>query len=102
MLEKLLQEGKLLGKKSGRGFYLHPEKSQRKKAPNPDLLRFGGGGRSFKPGPEAAGTWVKRTVYPMINEAARALEEKIVEGPPVLDLAMVMGTGFAPFRGRGS
>jgi len=35
----------------------------------------------------------------MINEAARALEEKIVEGPADVDLALVLGTGFPPFRG---
>jgi 3-hydroxyacyl-CoA dehydrogenase/enoyl-CoA hydratase/3-hydroxybutyryl-CoA epimerase len=35
----------------------------------------------------------------VINEAARCLEEKIVEKPDHIDLAMVFGTGFAPFRG---
>ena len=35
----------------------------------------------------------------MINEAARILEEGIVARPEELDLSMVMGTGFAPFRG---
>jgi 3-hydroxyacyl-CoA dehydrogenase/enoyl-CoA hydratase/3-hydroxybutyryl-CoA epimerase len=35
----------------------------------------------------------------MINEAARCLEERIVEDPRDVDFAMIMGTGFAPFRG---
>jgi 3-hydroxyacyl-CoA dehydrogenase/enoyl-CoA hydratase/3-hydroxybutyryl-CoA epimerase len=35
----------------------------------------------------------------MVNEAARCLEEGIVATPGEIDLAMVMGTGFAPFRG---
>ncbi len=35
----------------------------------------------------------------MINEAARALDEGIVAEPGDVDLAMVFGTGFAPFRG---
>jgi 3-hydroxyacyl-CoA dehydrogenase/enoyl-CoA hydratase/3-hydroxybutyryl-CoA epimerase len=35
----------------------------------------------------------------MVNEAAYALEEQVVEGPGPVDLAMVMGTGFPPFRG---
>jgi 3-hydroxyacyl-CoA dehydrogenase/enoyl-CoA hydratase/3-hydroxybutyryl-CoA epimerase len=108
VLEKLLHEGKLLGKKSGKGFYLHSQERDGKKRLNPALLRFGGGGRSYKPDPEearrpfgeaGAGAWAKRLVYPIINEAARALEEKIVAGPSLVDLAMVMGTGFAPFRG---
>lgn len=38
-------------------------------------------------------------VYPIINEAARCLEEGIVERAEQIDLAMVFGAGFAPFRG---
>jgi 3-hydroxyacyl-CoA dehydrogenase/enoyl-CoA hydratase/3-hydroxybutyryl-CoA epimerase len=35
----------------------------------------------------------------MVNEAARCLEEAIVAEPGDVDFAMIMGTGFAPFRG---
>ena len=35
----------------------------------------------------------------MINEAARCLEEEVVRDPADVDFAMIMGTGFAPFRG---
>ncbi len=35
----------------------------------------------------------------MVNEAARCLEDKIVEGPSDVDVGMIMGTGFPPFRG---
>ena len=35
----------------------------------------------------------------MLNEAARCLEERIVKDPRDVDFAMIMGTGFAPFRG---
>ena len=35
----------------------------------------------------------------MINEAARCIEEKIVPKPGYLDMALVMGIGFPPFRG---
>jgi 3-hydroxyacyl-CoA dehydrogenase / enoyl-CoA hydratase / 3-hydroxybutyryl-CoA epimerase len=38
-------------------------------------------------------------VFLMINEAARCLEEGIVDDPRDIDFAMVMGAGFAPFRG---
>ncbi len=40
-----------------------------------------------------------RLVLPMINEAVRCLESGIVRTPEEVDLAMVMGTGFPPFRG---
>ncbi len=42
---------------------------------------------------------IERLIYPIINEAARCIEENIVEKPEDIDLAMVFGTGFAPFRG---
>jgi len=35
----------------------------------------------------------------MVNEAARCLEEEVVRSAADLDLAMIMGTGFPPFRG---
>ena len=35
----------------------------------------------------------------MINEAAYCLSEGIVASPAKLDLAMIFGTGFPPFRG---
>ena len=41
----------------------------------------------------------ERMVLLMVNEAARCLEEQIVEEPADVDFAMIMGTGFAPFRG---
>jgi 3-hydroxyacyl-CoA dehydrogenase/enoyl-CoA hydratase/3-hydroxybutyryl-CoA epimerase len=41
----------------------------------------------------------ERLVFPVINEAARALDEGIVRYPEEVDMSMVFGTGFAPFRG---
>lgn len=41
----------------------------------------------------------QRLIYPIINEAARCLDEGIVSKPEEIDLAMIFGTGFAPFRG---
>jgi 3-hydroxyacyl-CoA dehydrogenase/enoyl-CoA hydratase/3-hydroxybutyryl-CoA epimerase len=35
----------------------------------------------------------------MINEAAKCLEGGVVSESWAVDLAMVLGTGFAPFRG---
>lgn len=40
-----------------------------------------------------------RPLLSMVNEAARSLEEKIVDSPEELDLALIMGTGFPAFRG---
>jgi 3-hydroxyacyl-CoA dehydrogenase/enoyl-CoA hydratase/3-hydroxybutyryl-CoA epimerase len=42
---------------------------------------------------------VERTVLAMVNEAARALEDGVVARPDDVDVAMILGTGFPPFRG---
>ena len=40
-----------------------------------------------------------RLIFLMVNEAARCLEEQVVELPEDADYGMILGTGFAPFRG---
>ena len=42
---------------------------------------------------------LKRMMYVMINEAARCLEEKVIDSAATVDIAMIMGTGFPPFKG---
>ena len=42
---------------------------------------------------------VHRALFPMINEAAICLSENIVATAEEVDLGMIMGTGFPPFRG---
>jgi 3-hydroxyacyl-CoA dehydrogenase/enoyl-CoA hydratase/3-hydroxybutyryl-CoA epimerase len=38
-------------------------------------------------------------MFLMVNEAARCIEEKVVESPEDADYGMILGTGFAPQRG---
>ena len=87
VLGRMIQAGSL-GRKSGRGFYLH----DRGKEPRPNARS--GMERAF-PHDELQ----ERMVFLMINEAARCLEERVVTDPADVDFAMIMGTGFAPFRG---
>ena len=42
---------------------------------------------------------VERGIYPLINEAFKALEENIVESENDVDLAMILGMGFPPLYG---
>ena len=42
---------------------------------------------------------IDRMMIPMIIEAARALEEGIAETPNEVDMGLIMGLGFPPFRG---
>ena len=94
VLGKLKERGDLLGKKSGKGFYVH----NGKRRPNPEIrgLLAKGNRRTAALSAKLA---LQRPLLSMINEASRVLEEKIVASPWELDLALVLGTGFPPFRG---
>jgi 3-hydroxyacyl-CoA dehydrogenase/enoyl-CoA hydratase/3-hydroxybutyryl-CoA epimerase len=94
-LDRLPESGRL-GVKSGRGIYLYDGRRERRV----DQAIYSEIGR--KPGRrsiESDHLTERRLLLPMVDEAARCLEEGIVDGPGSLDLAMVFGTGFPPFRG---
>jgi len=84
----------LLGRKTGKGFYKHPKGAEATVNPEVTQLRPATGSP-----PPSRDELEMRLVLLMVNEAARCLEEGLVSGPGDIDLAMVMGTGFAPFRG---
>lgn len=81
---------KLLGKKSGKGFYIHGKQRE----VNPQVQAFVKAGGTVQE-QEA----IDRMIYIMINEAAMILQEKVVDSPDTVDIGMIMGTGFPPFRG---
>ena len=49
--------------------------------------------------PQSVDTLAERMVLAMINEAARCVEEGIVAGADQVDLGVVFGAGFPPWRG---
>lgn len=92
---KLVEAGRL-GKKSGKGLYEY-KNNGRERSFDPavyQLLKV-----EPKPGKITAQEMVERCILVMINEGAMCLDEQIVATADELDLGMIMGTGFPPFRG---
>jgi 3-hydroxyacyl-CoA dehydrogenase / enoyl-CoA hydratase / 3-hydroxybutyryl-CoA epimerase len=95
-LNKKVVEAGRLGKKTGKGIYEYGKDGRDRKF-NPEI--YGLLGVTPQSGGVSAEEIVERCVLPMINEAARCLEEGVVASASELDLGMIMGTGFPPFRG---
>jgi 3-hydroxyacyl-CoA dehydrogenase/enoyl-CoA hydratase/3-hydroxybutyryl-CoA epimerase len=85
-----------LGKKNGKGFYNY-EEGGRKKVFDEKINEILG--ITPKSGAVSSEEMVERCILPMINEAARCLDEGVVASASEVDLGMIMGTGFPPFRG---
>jgi len=101
--EKMREHG-WLGQKSGRGFYTHRGRARTPNRLAENLLRApapgDGGAVSRALPPEARASEAReRLVLLMVNEAAMAFGEGLAERAEVIDLAMVLGTGWAPHRG---
>jgi 3-hydroxyacyl-CoA dehydrogenase/enoyl-CoA hydratase/3-hydroxybutyryl-CoA epimerase len=94
VLQKMIKDG-LLGRKSGKGFYLHPKGKDA--VANPEAWKYVG--RNTQHANTSRDLLQQRMALLMVNEAARCIEEQIVTDPADVDFAMIMGTGFAPFRG---
>ncbi|HSG38880.1 MAG TPA: 3-hydroxyacyl-CoA dehydrogenase NAD-binding domain-containing protein [Thermoanaerobaculia bacterium] len=91
-------EDKRLGRKSKRGFYLYEEKEGKKgdKRVDPAVYKLLG----WKPA-DAVNTQeiVDRCWLQMLNETARCMEEGIITNPADVDIGVIFGFGFPPFRG---
>jgi len=86
-----------LGRKGGSGFYLYED--GKAKGVDSGIYELLGDSvpseRVSVPEEEIRA----RLLLTMINEAARILEDGIAKSAGDVDLAMIMGTGFPPFRG---
>ncbi|HEY2799388.1 MAG TPA: 3-hydroxyacyl-CoA dehydrogenase NAD-binding domain-containing protein [Chthoniobacterales bacterium] len=81
---------KMLGRKTGSGFYKYEGKQQ---SPNESLNEW------RAPAAQKDKDLAHRLIFLMVNEAARCLEEQVVAAPEDADYGMILGTGFAPLRG---
>ncbi len=93
VMSTLVEAGRL-GAKNGRGFYTW--KSGKRGRLDPAVARLVERHGTPMTEFEAIQT---RLYLPIVNEAVRCLNDGVARGPADLDLGMVMGTGFPPFRG---
>ena len=96
VLTALFQSGRP-GKKGGVGFYRYED--GREKGVDETVWEDLGGAVPRERTGVGRDEIRRRLVIQMMNEAARCLEEGIVEAAWQVDLALIMGTGFPPFRG---
>jgi len=87
---------KLRGDKGGAGFWIDKGFLRR---PNPAVEAFAAGRRGGCGRRIPSEEILDRCVLTMVAEAGRCLAEGVVASPRLLDLAMVMGTGWPAWRG---
>ena len=86
-----------LGKKGGRGFYRYEDGKE--VGPDPAIYAELGEAVPAERRELPASLIVERAMLVMINEAVRAIEDGIVGGAAEVDLGLITGIGFPPFRG---
>jgi 3-hydroxyacyl-CoA dehydrogenase/enoyl-CoA hydratase/3-hydroxybutyryl-CoA epimerase len=99
-LKAMAGQGKL-GRKAGTGFYAYRKGHKRgvaEKPPEQQAAPRLPAPRQFGNGESIPGI-AQRLALAVINAAAQCLADRIVTEAWMVDLAMVLGTGFAPFRG---
>ncbi len=94
-IRKVIAAGRY-GRKSKKGFYQYDSEGKKGNVDQSVYEIFAAGReRGTMPEDEIQ----RRTVYPMLNEAARCLAEGIIHSPRDGDVGAVFGIGFPPFRG---
>jgi 3-hydroxyacyl-CoA dehydrogenase/enoyl-CoA hydratase/3-hydroxybutyryl-CoA epimerase/enoyl-CoA isomerase len=94
-----MYENKRFGQKNGLGFFEYEvdKKGKPVKKVNPSVYEL------IKPVVKNEITVtdediIMRMMIPMITEASRCLEDKIVATPVEVDMGLLLGLGFPPFR----
>lgn len=90
---KVVEAG-MLGKKNSKGFYLYDE-AGKQGGVNPEVLKL------LPQTPKKMDeTEIQMRVFlPMINEASNILQDQIVTHASQVDLGVIYGIGFPPFKG---
>lgn len=93
-ITKAVYDAGLYGKKIGKGFYLY---NGEKRKENPQIHELLQKIKTEKRQISDEDV-VDRLTLSMANEASRCLEEGVVKDPMYVDMALIYGTGFPPFR----
>ncbi|MBC7427008.1 MAG: enoyl-CoA hydratase/isomerase family protein [Bacteriovorax sp.] len=93
-LSSVLVEKGFLGKKNSKGFYLYDEKGK-PTGPNPEAEEL----LPKEKKKMSESDLQMRLFLPMINEAASILRDGIVNTASDVDMGLIFGIGFPPFRG---
>jgi 3-hydroxyacyl-CoA dehydrogenase / enoyl-CoA hydratase / 3-hydroxybutyryl-CoA epimerase len=90
-LGRLIEDGRR-GRKAGRGFYTYGDGPKRVEGSLYALL-------DWRHAEVADDEIVERCWLAMLNETARAMEDGVIENPVDVDVGVIFGFGFPPFRG---
>ena len=93
LLDTMISDNRL-GQKNGRGFYRY--RGGKRTVPDPLVYELAGSPAARE---IPAATLQERLVLSTVNEGVLCLQEGVVRLPREVDVAMVLGTGFPPFRG---
>ena len=93
-LSTKLYDAKLFGKKNAKGFYLYDEKGK-STGKNPEISKL----LPSKKKHMDEMMIQMRLFLPMVNEAAYIFADKICDKAATVDVGMIYGTGFPPFKG---
>ncbi|MCA9262563.1 MAG: enoyl-CoA hydratase/isomerase family protein [Planctomycetales bacterium] len=96
IVASLVDAGRL-GQKTGSGFFSYQNKKKRAE-PDRGVEQYLAPHRTAEK-EFATRELIDRLFLPVVVEATRILEEHIVRDPRDIDLGMIFGTGFPPFRG---
>ena len=90
--QTMIDEGRK-GRKSGRGFYRYEDGE--KAGPDEAVYELLDWEESGVPASEIS----ERCWLQMLNEVARTLEDGVIENPADVEIGVIFGLGFPPFRG---